>query len=180
MKEVTKEEIRELLTKEVVQSTDVLVEKLYDYFNKPEPKKFEVWKPEFGEYKETYIYITDNGRFSTSIWQNKELDQQRYDIGNVYPLIGKKAENHVKHIKAKKKLQDELAVMNAEANGGVEYMENENAEYLLYGMGSKDLQVHRYKSDFIVNPKIIGNVRGETTIGTLTEEEVRLAFGVFE
>ena len=188
MKEITKEELATILCENLqiritslqnkdlqIIGIDETVDKIYSAINKPEPKKFEVWKPKDGD---TYYYVTSGGTATKTFYTNSDFDNQAYSIGNCYKTE-QEALNHAAHLKAKKKLQDELAVMNAEANGGVEFDKN-LAEYWLHWNGEALDNDGCFASEFPLHVRIHAKFDYETTIGTLTKEEVRLAFGVFE
>ncbi len=175
MKEITREQIREILNKEMVQNSTV--DKIYELLTQPEPKKFEVWKPKDGE---SYCHIANRESNCTTntYWANDYFDKNAYSIGNCFKSE-QEAQNHLAHLKAKKKLQDELAVMNAEANGGVELLSPNY--FLLYDIDTNKLATESgWITNFPLHESYYDKYDNETTIGTLTEEEVRLAFGVFE
>ena len=180
MKEITREQMKDWRD-EIVndpQSIDMLSEltdKINKYFSQPEPKKFEVWKPKDGE---CYFIMNGNGKVERYKLIGTFGDKLSYSIGNCFKTE-QDALNHVKHLKAKKKLQDELAVMNAEANGGVELLKPKF--FLQYDLDNQNLSSSSsWITYFPLHVSYIGRFDNQTTIGTLTEEEVRLAFGVFE
>lgn len=177
MKEITREQIREILNKEMVQNSTV--DKIYELLTQPEPKKFEVWKPNLGDKVFSITGMAIDRVFSFE-YDDTTVSKYLYAMGLIF-RTRQDAFNHVAHLKAKKKLQDELAVMNAEANGGVEYVEDRESYHLHYDVKHWSLDSgSNWKSDVILHPAISETFDGLTTIGTLTEEEVRLAFGVFE
>ena len=98
---------------------------LLELINKANKPKSKVWKPEDAE---LYYFIRNDGQICYTHWNEIDLDQDRYGLGNCF-----KTEDEAKFALEKLKVITELKRFALEHNGGeIDWSDKEQDKYFMY------------------------------------------------